>query len=46
MNLVQSSSNDNYREQLSKLDIRSLPTVYQQALLEAQAKTENRADPM
>jgi len=40
---IQLSINDNQQEEkLSKLNFRSLPPVYQQALLEARATSENR----
>jgi hypothetical protein len=44
-NLVQLSIDDNQqREKLSRLDFRSLPSAYQQALLEVRATSENRND--
>ena len=43
INLVQTSIvDDQQREKLSRLDFRSLPSVYQQALLEVRATSENR----
>ncbi|CAF4339952.1 unnamed protein product [Rotaria sp. Silwood2] len=41
---IQSPLNDDHREKLSKLNFRSLPSVYQQALLEVRATSENRED--
>jgi hypothetical protein len=45
LDLVQSPVDaDQQRETLSNLDFRSLPSVYQQALLEVQATSESRDD--
>ncbi|CAF1195989.1 unnamed protein product [Rotaria sp. Silwood1] len=41
---IQSPLNDDHREKLSKLNFRSLPSVYQQALLEVRATSENREE--